>query len=279
MGSKFLYISSVKAQGLCGDRDVSWSIERGVNIISGINGSGKSTLLHAIATLLTKPRFSVNERKPITAVQLEFEDGSSISSSDGHSTIENVDVVSTFDSSAHLLEAMLKLTDNKVHTELDWQLYMVQQRFMRYQITKGREAVQQLLGGEDRSTVKDIMEPLSRFYDTVDDLFSLSGKQIVRNIEEFRFSNGRYDISPYSLSSGEKQLLIILSKVLTQDGRPYIMILDEPDISLHFDWQKRIIADIVSLNPNVQLIISTHSPAVILDGWLDRISDISELML
>lgn len=279
MDGKFLYISSIEAGGLCGDRSVKWPLERGVNIISGINGSGKSTLLHAMASLLTMPTYLANDRKPLSSVKVTFEDGSSISSEEKHAVVEHVDVVSTFDTSAHLLEAMLKLTDNRVHTELDWQLYMAQQRFMRYQISLGRRAVMHVMEGGERSSIARIMEPITLFYDTIDDLFASSGKRIVRNEEEFRFTISDIQISPYSLSSGEKQLLVILSKVLTQEEKPYIMILDEPDISLHFDWQKRIVADIMALNPNLQLVMSTHSPAVILDGWLDRITDISELSL
>ena len=55
--------------------------------------------------------------------------------------------------------------------------------------------------------------------------------------------------------------------------------MDEPEISLHMDWQEKLIKYIRELNPNAQLIIATHSPAIIMDGWLDRISELSDLIM
>ena len=46
----------------------------------------------------------------------------------------------------------------------------------------------------------------------------------------------KYSISADKLSSGEKQLLIILLTVLLEDGQEYIMMMDEPEISLHISW-------------------------------------------
>jgi predicted ATPase len=74
-------------------------------------------------------------------------------------------------------------------------------------------------------------------------------------------------LTPYDLSAGEKQMLVILLTALVQDNQPAIMIMDEPELSLHTDWQKDLIDNIRRLNENVQLIIATHSPAVIMKGW------------
>jgi predicted ATP-dependent endonuclease of OLD family len=54
--------------------------------------------------------------------------------------------------------------------------------------------------------------------------------------------------------------------------------MDEPEISLHFDWQKKLIQYITELNPNVQIILATHSPAVIMEGWRDKVSDVRDLI-
>ena len=48
-------------------------------------------------------------------------------------------------------------------------------------------------------------------------------------------------------------------------------------MSLHIEWQKRLIGLIVQLNPNVQVILATHSPAVVMNGWLDRITEVSDI--
>lgn len=66
----------------------------------------------------------------------------------------------------------------------------------------------------------------------------------------------------HNLSSGEKQLLILLTQTLLQENAPYIFIADEPELSLHIEWQKYIIGAINELNPYAQVIVATHSPEI-----------------
>ena len=54
--------------------------------------------------------------------------------------------------------------------------------------------------------------------------------------------------------------------------------MDEPEVSLHFDWQKVLIQYIRELNPTIQIILATHSPAVIINGWHDKVSDVRDLI-
>lgn len=63
-----------------------------------------------------------------------------------------------------------------------------------------------------------------------------------------------------SLSSGEKQLLLILIEALLAEGNS--LMIDEPEISLHVDWQRTLIAAMHTLNPKAQIIVATHSPEV-----------------
>ena len=72
------------------------------------------------------------------------------------------------------------------------------------------------------------------------------------------------------MSSGEKQLLIIMLTTLLEDGEEYILIMDEPEISLHISWQYELIDWILQLNPKVQIILTTHSPMIFADGWGDK---------
>jgi len=65
-----------------------------------------------------------------------------------------------------------------------------------------------------------------------------------------------------SLSSGEKQLFILLTEALLQKNKPYLFIADEPELSLHIGWQKQILKELLNLNSNAQIIVATHSPEV-----------------
>ena len=118
---------------------------------------------------------------------------------------------------------------------------------------------------------------LRKFQDLIDDLFSETGKKIVRTENEIRFEQIGETLMPYQLSSGEKQMLVILLTVLIEDGQNYVLFMDEPEVSLHVEWQKRLIDLILELNPNVQIILTTHSPAVIMNGWLDNVTEVSEI--
>ena len=122
-----------------------------------------------------------------------------------------------------------------------------------------------------------LSEPKKRFQDIVDDLFEETGKKIVRTENEIRFSQIGETLLPYKLSSGEKQMLVILLTVLVQDNRHGVLFMDEPEISLHVEWQQRLIGIIRELNPNVQIILTTHSPAVIMDGWMDVVTEVSDI--
>ena len=62
------------------------------------------------------------------------------------------------------------------------------------------------------------------------------------------------------LSSGEKQLIRIFVDTLRVG--PSSLILDEPEISMHVDWQRQLIGAMHQLNPDAQLIAATHSPEI-----------------
>lgn len=77
-------------------------------------------------------------------------------------------------------------------------------------------------------------------------------------------------------SSGEKQLLILFSEVLLQNRANSIFIADEPELSLHIDWQRKIIDALTKLNPNMQVVLATHAPEIVAK-WRNQIIDMSEI--
>ena len=159
---------------------------------------------------------------------------------------------------------------------LDLQLYQLQRKYLDYQVNIGNRIIEALQRG-DTHMAQQLSEPKKRFQDMVDELFAETGKKMVRKENEIRFTQIGETLLPYQLSSGEKQMLVILLTVLVEDHQPYVLFMDEPEVSLHIEWQKRLIELIVELNPNVQIILTTHSPAVIMSGWLDKVTEVSDI--
>jgi len=72
------------------------------------------------------------------------------------------------------------------------------------------------------------------------------------------------------LSSGEKQIISIFSKIyLTTDDTKYIVIIDEPELSLSVIWQEMLLPDILKSNKCIFLLAATHSP-FIYENELDK---------
>ncbi|MGQ5288056.1 AAA family ATPase [Pectobacterium actinidiae] len=67
------------------------------------------------------------------------------------------------------------------------------------------------------------------------------------------------------LSSGERQLLVLIANVMlnkyTNISR--VIIIDEPEISLHLKWQEKFSETILAINPETQFILATHSPDIV----------------
>lgn len=72
-------------------------------------------------------------------------------------------------------------------------------------------------------------------------------------------------ISLSELSSGEKHIIAILGRVALQENESSVFVADEPELSLHLEWQRKILPAVRSLSPSMQIIVATHSPAIIPD--------------
>lgn len=82
----------------------------------------------------------------------------------------------------------------------------------------------------------------------------------------FSIKCGERDISLEDLSSGEKHMIALLGRVAISENEGSVFVADEPELSLHLEWQRKIIPSITSLSPNMQIIVATHSPAIIPNG-------------
>ena len=274
MEKKADYISSIEIKALWkGGKHIKWALRPDVNILSGINGAGKSTIINHAAHGLRL--LDTGELHPG-----EIAEGISIELSPADATEISYDVIRSFDRPLLHSDLLEKLADSRVKTELDWQIYKLQKRYLDYQVNIGNRIIELLTSGDpaDALQAAEVSRPKALFQDTIDQLFSETHKTIDRRSNEIQFEQNGEVLTPYQLSSGEKQMLVILMTVLIECGQPYALLMDEPEISLHIEWQQQLITLIRRLNPRAQIILSTHSPALIMDGWNDVVTEVEEII-
>ena len=262
------YIKEIEIDSLwSGKKHIVWTLDPHVNVLSGINGVGKSTILNKVVR-------SVNTNGDVINHLLK---GVHITVEPADATHVRFDIIRSLDSPM-LDNETLNLVDTRIRSALDFQLYHLQRKYLDYQVNIGNRIIEELQQG-NTDAAQHLSEPKKRFQDMVDELFEETGKKIVRTENEIRFSQIGETLVPYQLSSGEKQMLAILLTVLVEDNLPYVLFMDEPEVSLHIEWQKRLIELILELNPNVQIILTTHSPAVIMSGWMDKVTEVTDITL
>ena len=263
------YIQQIEIRGLWDRYDITWNLRPDVYILSGINGIGKSTILNRSVHYLEQLSGQIKngERE---GVRITFDDPAA--------TFIPYDVIRSYDRPLIMGDFTARMADANVKSELDWQLYLLQRRYLDYQVNIGNRMIELLSGDErQRAQAADLSAPKRKFQDMMDQLFGYTRKTIDRRSNEIIFLQDGDRLLPYKLSSGEKQMLIILLTVLVRDGVHCVLFMDEPEASLHIEWQQKLIGMIRELNPNVQLILTTHSPAVIMEGWLDAVTEVSDI--
>ena len=272
------YIKRIEIDSLwSGKKHIVWELNPRVNILSGINGVGKSTILNKVVKSVNTNGDIINhllkgvhiDVEPADATHIRFD----IIRSAGDPPLtppEGRGIWNALSNQSPLPWG------GEVAGYLDFQLYHLQRKYLDYQVNIGNRIIMELQNGQTDAAQK-LSEKKKRFQDIVDELFDETGKKIVRTENEIRFTQIGETLVPYQLSSGEKQMLAILLTVLVEDNQPCVLFMDEPEVSLHIEWQKRLIDLCLELNPNVQIILTTHSPAVIMNGWMDSVTEVSDI--
>lgn len=74
--------------------------------------------------------------------------------------------------------------------------------------------------------------------------------------------NSKRQIGIQNLSSGEKQIISVFSKLYIEDVQNCIILFDEPELSLSLNWQSMFLPDIMRSDKCATLIAVTHSPFI-----------------
>lgn len=124
---------------------------------------------------------------------------------------------------------------------------------------------------------KGILRPRDAFVEILDAMFHRKKSEVMPSGEIVFHSRSGKTLRITELSSGEKQLFIILAEALLQKDAEWTYIADEPELSLHVDWQEVLVDNLRSLNPNSQVIFATHSPDII-SHYSDQVIDMEKVL-
>jgi len=114
-------------------------------------------------------------------------------------------------------------------------------------------------------SLKDIYNRLNLFKQTLDERNAITGKKVVFGRDGFSLSAGDRDIKLDTLSSGEKHDFIMFYNLIFNISANGLVLIDEPEISLHIEWQETYLDKLIAICEmnGLQAIIATHSPNIV----------------
>lgn len=301
------HITKVEIKALWGKYDIVWdNLDPRVNILVGENGSGKSNLLKLVKAINTLYAIGLAKNIIFDYAICNFQNKGKLFLVSGKNSIKNngkdkqlkeffstdfftidLDILNSKSEAIYyhnrelnLRAFLLQTFENKFHnptdtqdiigkevqTNLDLSLWQLEKDFKSYQ--------SKILNQYRREKDEKIFAKSDLFKQLMNDFFSVTYKNIeitdasdifIEQTDEY--TNEKLRLSMYDLSSGEKQLLIILLTALLSNNENIVLLLDEPEVSLHIGWQQKLIDSILELNENCQLIIATHSPSIFGKSW------------
>ncbi len=131
--------------------------------------------------------------------------------------------------------------------------------------------------GRKLSSLSDLLAKIKLFKELIDQQFVTKDVQINRQTGiEVKFNGRKVPIE--RLSSGEQHQLVLFFELLFEIKHNSLILIDEPELSLHVAWQKKFIADlmkIIDLN-RFDVILATHSPQLI-GRWGDLVVELGDV--
>jgi ABC-type lipoprotein export system ATPase subunit len=114
------------------------------------------------------------------------------------------------------------------------------------------------------------------FYNLTDILNDFLGKKVEIKDGKIKFIYGKDTLDFEDLSAGEKQLVALFVYTRLSLQKHSIVLIDEPELSLHIGWQRKFLSALTSGEKDIQYIVSTHSPFII-SNYSNNIERLGEL--
>lgn len=254
-------------------------------VIAGSNGSGKTTLLESICSYFKTTIFPLNEKEMNVQIDLFLEnreekiDENIISELHSINYYKNKDInkyeeiINTLKILPKLIYVPAEIDFNEVKTETtnyksDYKFFNIVDSDVIEDIPSYISSrIYYIANTEEELTLKEVKEKVNVEINGVFDILDLDVKltglsKDEKNMPIFVNSSGdEFDIN--QLSSGEKQLFLRTLSIKMLEPENSIILIDEPELSLHPKWQQRIIDVYKKIGKNNQIIVATHSPHVL----------------
>lgn len=118
-------------------------------------------------------------------------------------------------------------------------------------------------------SLRETAERLKIFIETLNSMLLFKRLKLTQDIG-FQVVGDNGQIIPLrALSSGEQHLIVLLGEIIFESVESRVVLLDEPEISFHPEWQElfpKVLEQVVMLN-QCMIVMATHSPTLIQDKW------------
>lgn len=305
-------IKNIKIAHLFGNTNIEWRLKK-TNVLVGKNGMGKSTILQLIADAISQDTI-YDKANLCSQIIVELISNNKFMMRKSENNIINIlgeqrfkeiiienirqaseipedvknNVLSMIGNENSILNQGNAVefisSDNNEKIDYEFVSTINLNANSTQNIAMGNGAIKNILDWEIQNELNRLLdlkdEKLNdKFIKSLNEIFKESDKIVSFNEAmelEFLFKNEK--LSFVNLSSGERQIIYTLLKVAIATKNNALILMDEPEISLHLSWQEKLITQIRTINPDSQLIIVTHSPAIVMNGWLDSFVDIQDII-
>lgn len=256
-------------------------------IVAGINGSGKTTLLE---TIYKGIKNIVNSNKEICKFEFQFEENEKIVFNNEKDFFQKLNLYDyykdnqpdyfnskEFYSKLNILPKIIyipseikfdQITNAVTNMKkeysflntIDNNIIKDVPSYIASRVIYTANTEENLTMGQAR---KKVYDEINEIFDILDINVKLYGvSQDEKSIPVFINSLGeKFDIN--GLSSGEKQLFLRILSIKMLEPENSIILIDEPELSLHPKWQQKIIEVYKRIGKNNQIITATHSPHIL----------------
>ncbi|MEU0955567.1 AAA family ATPase [Streptomyces niveus] len=113
---------------------------------------------------------------------------------------------------------------------------------------------------ETEKLIRTFVEQVNGFLQTKRLVFELG-----RGMRVLSFEGHEQELSTHQLSSGERQILLLLSNTILARGNTRVFLIDEPELSLNVKWQRKLMSALLACTEDsgMQFVVATHSVEVI----------------